>query len=137
MATADGNFNTLLAAVEAAGLTETLATGGPFTVLAPTDAAFDALPEGLLDSLLEPDSKETLTAILTYHLIDGEVTSDAVVNLEKAASVQGEDIMIEVVEGKVVLNGSATVTVTDVAASNGVIHVIDAVLVPPSVAENL
>ena len=137
VATADGNFNTLLAAVEAAGLTETLATGGPFTVLAPTDAAFDALPEGLLDSLLEPDSKETLTAILTYHLIDGEVTSDAVVNLEKAASVQGEDIMIEVVEGKVVLNGSATVTVTDVAASNGVIHVIDAVLVPPSVAENL
>ena len=133
VATENGSFTTLLAAVDAAGLTDTLATGGPFTVLAPTDDAFAALPAGLVDSLLTPEMKDTLTSILTYHLIQGEVKSDVVVTLTEADTVQGEKITIEVVDGKVVINGSATVVITDVPASNGVIHVIDAVIVPPSV----
>jgi len=123
-------FNTLVAAVQAAGLVETLEGDGPFTVFAPTDEAFAALPEGTLDSLL--GDPEALAEILTYHVVSGKVLAADVVSLESATSVQGSDIAIEVVDGGVVLNGSANVIATDVDASNGVVHVIDAVILPPS-----
>ena len=125
-----GSFGTLLAAAEAAGLAETLATGGPFTVLAPTDEAFAALPEGTLDALLA--DPEALADILLYHVIEGEVLAETVVTLDAATSLQGSDIAIAVVDGGVVLNESANVVTTDVMASNGVIHIIDAVILPPS-----
>ena len=123
-------FNTLVAAVQAAGLVETLSGEGPFTVFAPTDEAFAALPEGTLDSLLaDPDA---LAEILTYHVVSGKVMAADVVGLESATTVQGSDIAIEVVDGGVVLNGSANVVTTDVEGSNGVVHIIDAVILPPS-----
>lgn len=125
-----GGFDTLVAAVQAAGLVETLSGEGPFTVFAPTDEAFAALPEGTLDALLA--DPEALADILTYHVVSGEVLAADVVGLTSATTVQGSDIAIEVVDGSVVLNGSATVVVTDVPASNGVIHVIDAVILPPA-----
>lgn len=123
-------FNTLVAAVQAAGLVETLQGDGPFTVFAPTDEAFAALPEGTLDSLLE--DPEALAEILTYHVVSGEVLAADVVGLDSATTVQGDDISIEVVDGGVVLNGSSNVVATDVKASNGVVHVIDAVILPPA-----
>lgn len=126
----DNDFTTLVAAVQAAGLVDTLEGDGPFTVFAPTDEAFAALPEGTLDSLLE--DPEALAEILTYHVVSGEVFAADVVGLESATTVQGDDIAIEVVDGGVVLNGSANVVATDVEASNGVVHVIDQVLLPPS-----
>ena len=116
-------------AVEAADLTETLATGGTFTVFAPTDEAFSALPEGTVEALLA--DIPTLTDILLYHVVDGEVTSEVVVTLESATTLLGQDVTIEVTNAGVMLNGSAMVTVVDVAASNGVIHIIDAVILPP------
>ncbi len=123
-------FNTLVAAVQAAGLVETLQGDGPFTVFAPTDEAFAALPEGTLDSLLaDPDA---LAEILTYHVVSGSVLAEDVVGLDAATTVQGSDIAIEVVDGGVVLNGSSNVVATDVKASNGVVHVIDAVILPPT-----
>ncbi len=125
-----GSFGTLLAAAEAAGLAETLATGGPFTVLAPTDEAFAALPEGTLDALLA--DPEALADILLYHVIEGEVRAETVVTLDAATSLQGSGIAIAVVDGGVVLNECAIVVTTDVMASNGTIHVIDAVILPPS-----
>lgn len=128
-----GSFTTLLAAVEAAGLAETLSGEGPFTVFAPTDDAFAALPEGTVESLLA-DPTDALTQILLYHVVAGEVLAEAVVTLDSATTVQGEDVTIEIVEGGVVLNGSVKVTATDIKASNGVIHVIDAVLLPPSLS---
>ena len=126
-----GSFNTLVAAVQAAGLDGTLADGGPFTVFAPTDDAFAALPDGLVDCLLLPESSDALTAILTYHVVDGTVLST---DLEEVAvpTLQGENIEIGLTDG-VTLNGSVNVAAADVLASNGVIHVIDGVLVPPSV----
>jgi uncharacterized surface protein with fasciclin (FAS1) repeats len=127
----DGGFNTLVAAVEAAGLAETLQGEGPFTVFAPTDEAFAKLPEGTVESLLKPENKDQLVAVLTYHVVAGEVTSDRVVNLSKAVTIQGGDIAISVVDGKVRIN-DATVVNADVEASNGVIHVIDSVLLPPA-----
>ena len=126
----NNEFNTLVAAVQAAGLVETLQGDGPFTVFAPTDEAFAALPEGTLDSLLE--DPEALAEILTYHVVSGKVLAADVVGLDSATSVQGSDIAIEVVDGGVVLNGSANVVATDVDASNGVVHVIDAVILPPT-----
>ena len=126
------DFNTLVAAVTAADLGETLSAEGPYTVFAPTDEAFAALPEGLLDALLLPENKDALTSILTYHVVAGEVTSDQVTE-GNADTVQGEAIAITTPDGAVVLNETATVTAVDVDASNGVIHVIDGVLVPPSV----
>jgi len=129
-----GSFTTLLAAVEAAGLAETLSGEGPFTVFAPTDDAFAALPEGTVESLLA-DPTGALTQILLYHVVAGEVLAETVVTLNSATTVQGEDVTIEIVEGGVVLNGSVKVTATDIKASNGVIHVIDAVLLPPSLSE--
>ena len=127
-ATAAGGFTTLLAAVEAAGLVETLQGEGPFTVFAPTDEAFAALPEGTIEALLA--DIPTLTDILLYHVVAGKVMEADVLGLTTATTVQGSDITIEIVDGVVILNGVATVAVTDIETSNGVIHVIDAVLLP-------
>jgi len=126
----NNGFNTLVAAVQAAGLVDTLSGDGPFTVFAPTDEAFAALPEGTLDALLA--DPEALAEILTYHVVSGKVLAADVVGLTSATSVQGSDIAIEVVDGGVVLNGSANVVTTDVEASNGVVHIIDAVILPPT-----
>jgi len=129
VATAAGTFNTLATALTAAGLIETLQGPGPFTVLAPTDEAFAKIPAADLQALLA--DKDALTKVLTYHVIAGNVPSSDVVNLTEATTVEGRKITIAVVDGKVVINGSSTVVTPDVAASNGVIHVIDAVLMPP------
>lgn len=128
-AVAAGQFNTLAAALEAAGLVETLKGNGPFTVFAPTDEAFARLPEGTVEELLEPENRDKLSAILTYHVVSGKVTSGQVVDLDEAATVNGAKINIAVNGGSVMIN-DATVTAADVAASNGVIHVIDTVLMP-------
>ena len=129
-----GSFTTLAAALEAADLVTTLEGDGPFTVFAPTDEAFAALPEGVLDALLLPENVEVLSSILTYHVISGEVMA-ADVTTGDVATVEGSNISIDTSEG-VVLNGSANVTATDIDASNGVIHVIDAVILPPEVDVN-
>lgn len=131
VAVASGNpdFSTLVAAVAAAGLVETLQGPGPFTVFAPTNEAFAALPAGLVDKLLLPENKDVLVQILTYHVVAGKVMA-ADVTAGDVPSVEGSDITITV-DGGVKLNGSANVVATDVEASNGVIHVIDAVILPP------
>ncbi|MDF1717534.1 MAG: fasciclin domain-containing protein [Antarcticimicrobium sp.] len=123
-----GSFTTLVAAVQAAGLVETLKGEGPFTVFAPTDDAFAALPEGTVENLLKPENKDQLTAILTYHVVPGKVMSTDLSNNMMAATVQGGDVTI-MTEGGVTVNG-ANVTTADVMASNGVIHVIDQVILP-------
>ena len=130
VAIANGSFETLVAAVQAADLVETLNSEGPFTVFAPTDEAFTALPEGILDTLLLPENKEALTQILTYHVLSGEVPSSEVTT-GAVETVAGEDLEIVADESGVTV-GEATVAIPDVEASNGVIHVIDAVLLPPS-----
>lgn len=122
-----GTFTTLLAAAEAAGLVDTLANGGPFTVFAPTDEAFDKLPEGTVEGLLEDE--EQLKQILTYHVVEGQVLAEDVVTLTEATTLQGSDVQISVVNSAVRIN-DATVVTPDVMASNGVIHVIDTVLLP-------
>ena len=124
-----GNFTTLAAAVEAAGLTETLSGEGPFTVFAPTDDAFAALPEGTVETLLKPENKDQLVSILTYHAVAGKVMSGDLSNGMEAATVEGSNITI-MTEGGVMVN-DATVTTADIEASNGVIHVIDKVIMPP------
>ena len=129
-ATEAGSFKTLLTAVKAAGLVETLQGKGPFTVFAPTDAAFAALPAGTLEGLLA--DKEALKKVLLYHVVSGSVTSDKVVGLTSATSVEGSPIAIAVKDGTVYLNDSAKVVTADVMASNGVIHVIDKVILPPA-----
>ena len=134
VAAANPDFSTLVAAVTEAGLAETLGAEGPYTVFAPTDAAFEALPEGLVDALLMPENKEVLTQILTYHVVAGEVMSTDI-QPGDVATVEGEDITITTEDGGVQVNG-ATVSTADVEASNGVIHVIDEVLVPPNVDVN-
>jgi len=131
VATNAGNFSTLLAAATAAGLVETLQSAGPFTVFAPTDEAFAALPAGLVDALLKEENRDALVKILTYHVLGAEVHA-ADVATGDVATVEGSTISIAVGD-KVVINGSANVTATDIKASNGVIHVIDAVLVPAGV----
>jgi len=137
IAVEDGRFTTLVAAVQAAGLVDTLNSDGPFTVFAPTDDAFAALPDGTVESLLE-DPEGALTQILLYHVIGAAVPAADVVELDSATTVQGEEISIEVVGGSVILNGAVEVIITDIEASNGIIHVIDAVLLPPSLtAEEL
>jgi uncharacterized surface protein with fasciclin (FAS1) repeats len=128
-AVASDDFKTLVAAVKAAGLVETLKGEGPFTVFAPTDAAFAALPEGTLDDLLKPESKDKLTAILTYHVVPGKVMAADVITLKSAKTVQGDEVAITVDGDKVKVDG-ANVTTTDIDCSNGVIHVIDAVILP-------
>ncbi len=128
IAAGNPDFSTLVAAVKAAGLVETLSGDGPFTVFAPTNEAFAKLPEGKVDALLA--NIPTLKKILTYHVVAGKVMAADVVGLDSATTVQGDDVKIAVVDGNVKLNDSAMVTATDLEASNGVIHVIDTVLIP-------
>lgn len=130
-AVAAGSFKTLAAALSAAGLVDTLKGEGPFTVFAPTDEAFAKLPAGTVESLLLPENKQKLTDILTYHVIAGDVRSDAAVKLESATALNKKAIKLRVKEGSLFLN-EAKVTTADVACSNGVIHIIDAVLLPPT-----
>jgi uncharacterized surface protein with fasciclin (FAS1) repeats len=124
-----GSFTTLVAAVQAAGLVDTLKGPGPFTVFAPTDDAFKALPAGTVEDLLKPENKDKLIAVLTYHVVPGKVMSTDLSNGMKAATVQGAEMTI-MTEGGVKVNAANVVT-ADIAASNGVIHVIDAVILPP------
>lgn len=124
-----GSFKTLAAAVTAAGLVDTLKGKGPFTVFAPTDEAFAKLPKGTVEELVKPENKDKLVAILTYHVVAGNVTAAHVVKLSSAKTVQGSEVSIQVVDGKVKVDG-ATVVKADVKASNGVIHVIDSVILP-------
>lgn len=121
-----GQFNTLVKAIEAAGLVDTLKGSGPFTVFAPTDEAFAKIPQADLDALLK--NKEKLTAVLTYHVVPGKVKAAEVTKLKKAKTVQGQEVTIK--SGKMVMIDKATVTKTDIDASNGVIHVIDTVIMP-------
>ena len=130
-AVAAGQFKTLAAALTAAGLVDTLKGPGPFTVFAPTDAAFAKLPAGTLDTLLKPESKAKLTAILTYHVVAGKVMAADVVKLKEAKTVNGAMVAVKVDGGNVMIN-NAKVTTADIGASNGVIHVIDTVLLPPA-----
>lgn len=125
-----GEFTTLAAALEAAGLVSTLKGEGPFTVFAPTDAAFAKLPAGTVETLLKPENKQQLVDVLTYHVVPGKVLAADVVGLDEAKTVNGKMIDV-VVEGDAVKVNQANVTATDVAASNGVIHVIDQVILPP------
>ena len=129
-AVAAGQFTTLAAALDAAGLVETLKGDGPFTVFAPTDAAFAALPAGTVEDLLKPENKDKLTAVLTYHVIAGKVMSGDLSDGMQAATVNGAEVTITTSVGAKV-NG-ANITGADIEASNGVIHVIDAVILPPS-----
>jgi uncharacterized surface protein with fasciclin (FAS1) repeats len=130
VAASNGSFNTLVAAVKAAGLVETLSGKGPFTVLAPTDAAFAKLPAGTLENLLKPENKKALIEILTYHVVPGVAAySDQVVKMSEVPTVLGSPVKVTVKDGKVML-GSATVAIADVETSNGVIHAIDTVLLP-------
>ena len=124
-----GSFKTLVAAVKAAGLVETLKGEGPFTVFAPTDEAFAKLPKGTVESLLKPENKEKLQSILTYHVVAGKVMAADVVKVTGTVSVQGQQIDVVVKDGTVKVDG-ATVVKTDIACSNGVIHVIDSVILP-------
>ena len=128
IAAGNPDFSTLVAAVQAAGLVETLSGEGPFTVFAPTNAAFAKLPEGTVESLLA--DVPALSKVLTYHVVAGKVMAADVVKLTSAATVQGQEVKIAVVDGSVKLNDVSTVTATDIQASNGVIHVIDSVLLP-------
>ncbi|MFZ9882257.1 MAG: fasciclin domain-containing protein [Phycisphaerales bacterium] len=130
VAAKNGSFNTLVAAVKAAGLVETLSGKGPFTILAPTDAAFAKLPAGTLEMLLKPENKKQLAEILSYHVVPGVAAySDAVVKMTEVPTVLGSTVAVKVAGDKVMLNG-ANVVAVDVEASNGVIHVIDTVLLP-------
>ncbi len=129
IAVAAGSFNTLATALKEANLVETLKGKGPFTVFAPTDEAFAKLPKGTVESLLK--DKKTLTNILLYHVVSGKVTSGDVVKLKSATTLAKSDVKIKVEDGKVFIN-NAQVTTADVMASNGVIHIIDTVLIPPT-----
>jgi len=134
IASSDPNFSTLVAAVSAAGLVDTLSGPGPFTVFAPTNAAFDALPAGTVESLLLPENKDTLTSILTYHVVPGSITSDQLIGTrQNVATVQGGTVNVNGIQSKLnsgVRVNDANVTTADIIASNGVIHVIDKVLLP-------
>jgi len=141
VAAGNENFSTLVAAVKAAGLVDTLNSDGPFTVFAPTNAAFDKLPEGTVASLLKPENKGTLTAVLTYHVVAGKFDAAAVVGAIKAnkgnftvTTVQGGSLVASLKDGNVILTDEkgnvSTVVIADVAASNGIIHAIDSVVMP-------
>lgn len=123
-------FKTLLTAVKAAGLADVLSGEGPFTVFAPTDDAFAKLPEGTVASLLEPENRDQLVAILKYHVVSGRVYSEQAVEAGKAKTLEGRPVRIQVMDGKAMVNNAGLVA-TDIDASNGVIHVIDTVLLPP------
>jgi len=130
-AVAAGSFNTLAKALQAGGLVDTLKGKGPFTVFAPTDDAFAKLPAGTLEDLLKPENKAKLVSILTYHVLPKKMMAAAVVKQKKAKTVEGSFVKIKTTDGKVMIN-NAQVIKTDVMATNGVIHVIDAVLIPPA-----
>ena len=130
IAAGNEDFSTLVAAVSAAGLVDTLKSDGPFTVFAPTNAAFAALPEGTVDALLLPENKDQLVSILTYHVVPGAVTSDQLIGQRlSVATVQGDEVHVDATGGGVTVDG-ANVTTADIIATNGVIHVIDAVILP-------
>jgi uncharacterized surface protein with fasciclin (FAS1) repeats len=129
VATAAGTFNTLLAAATAADLVDALKSDGPLTVFAPTDEAFAKLPAGTVETLLKPENKEKLQAVLLYHVVEGKVTAEQVVELTSAKTLEGDSVDITVKMGKVYID-NAQVIAADVEASNGVIHVIDAVILP-------
>lgn len=131
-AVAAGSFKTLAAALKAAGLVETLKGPGPFTVFAPTDEAFAKLPAGTVETLLKPENKDKLVDILTYHVVAGDVPAAAAMKLKEATALNKKAIALEVKEGALYLNKSK-VTTADVKSSNGTIHIIDAVLMPPAV----
>ena len=124
-----GTFNTLAAALEAGDLVGTLKADGPYTVFAPNDEAFAKLPEGTVESLLLPENKDKLVAILTYHVVPGKVTAAEVVTMQTAPTANGDDLAIRVVDETVFIN-DARVVATDIGASNGVIHVVDTVILP-------
>jgi uncharacterized surface protein with fasciclin (FAS1) repeats len=130
------DHTTLVAAVKAAGLVETLEGKGPFTVFAPTNAAFGKLPAGTVDTLVKPESKATLTKILTYHVVAGKLEASDLSEGKKLKTVEGEELIVKKADGKVMIvdakGGTATVTISNVNQSNGVIHVIDTVLMPAS-----
>jgi uncharacterized surface protein with fasciclin (FAS1) repeats len=130
-AVASGQFKTLAAALTEAGLVSTLKGSGPFTVFAPTDAAFAKLPAGTVENLLKPENKDKLTAILTYHVVPGRVTAADVIKLQQAKTVNGKTLSVSAKGSSVMIN-NANVTRTDIAASNGVIHVVDTVILPPN-----
>jgi|TARA_B110000263_G_C15097071_1_gene413514 uncharacterized surface protein with fasciclin (FAS1) repeats len=128
-AAANGQFSTLVAAVQAAGLVDTLKGEGPFTVFAPTDAAFAALPEGTVEDLLKPENKDQLIAVLTYHVVPGKIMSADIAGKSlQVATVQGSELSVDATDGVKVDN--ANVTMADLETSNGVIHVLDAVVLP-------
>ena len=129
VAVSAGSFKTLIAAVQAAGLVDALKERGPLTVFAPNDEAFAKLPAGTVENLLKPENKDKLTAILTYHVVPGRVTAGEVVNLDSARTVNGKSLQIRAREGNVMID-NARVTAADIMASNGVIHVIDTVVLP-------
>jgi len=131
LAAGNENLSTLVAAVKAAGLVETLKGDGPFTVFAPTNEAFAALPDGTLEMLLKPENKDKLIAILTYHVVAAKVMSTDLSNGQKVKTVQGEQVSVMINNGRVMISG-AQVVVADVKASNGVVHVINKVILPPS-----
>jgi uncharacterized surface protein with fasciclin (FAS1) repeats len=128
-AIAAGSFKTLAAALGAAGLVETLKGAGPFTVFAPTDDAFAKLPAGTVDSLVKPENKAKLTSILTYHVVSGKVTAAEVTKMTSATTVNGQSAKISATDGKVLIDG-ATIVTADIICDNGVIHVIDSVIMP-------
>ena len=131
VAASNPDFSTLVAAVKAAGLVDALKGDGPLTVFAPTNAAFAKLPAGTVEDLLKPENKDKLIAVLTYHVVPGKVMASDVVKVDSAKSLQGQNIAVKVTNGKVMID-NANVVATDVAASNGVIHVIDTVILPAS-----
>ena len=131
LAAGNDNLSTLVTAVKAADLVDVLKGNGPYTVFAPTNEAFAALPEGTLEMLLKPENKEKLVAVLTYHVVSGKVMSNDLSNGQKATTVQGEKVKVAI-KGKEVRISGAKVAAADVAASNGVVHVIDRVILPPS-----
>ena len=131
VAVGNKDFSTLVAAVKAAGLVEALSGKGPFTVFAPTNAAFEALPKGTVETLLKPENKGKLAGILTYHVVAGKVMAADVVKLKEAVTVQGQTVTVNASDAGVKI-GKANVVKTDIVCKNGVIHVIDAVLLPPA-----
>jgi uncharacterized surface protein with fasciclin (FAS1) repeats len=128
-AMAAGQFNTLLAAAQAAGLVDVLQSEGPFTVFAPTDEAFAKLPEGTVEELLKPENRDKLAAILTYHVVSGKLMAEDVVGMSELESVQGDMLEVSLKNGKAYID-DAQIIKTDISASNGVIHVIDSVVLP-------
>jgi uncharacterized surface protein with fasciclin (FAS1) repeats len=129
LAQATPDLSTLVTAVVAADLAETLSGDGPFTAFAPTNEAFEALPAGTLDDLLKPENKDQLTDVLTYHVVAGDVMSSDLTDGQEITTLQGDTLTVKITDGVVTING-ATVTTADVDASNGVVHVIDQVLLP-------